>query len=99
MGAVMATRAAYVRRLEAQIKVWDATIGVWSAKADKATASARLHYESELDSLRSKRAVAQNTLENLAKRSDDAWEDLMEGAERTWREMNKAMKKGAARFT
>ena len=72
----MATRAAYASRLEAQLKVWDATIAMWSAKADKATAMARIHYENELDSLRSKRAVAHNTLENLGKRSDDP-EDLV----------------------
>ena len=94
----MATRAAYASKLEAELKIWDAKIAVWSAKADKATAMARIHYENELDSLRSKRAVARNTLENLGKRSDDAWEDMKEGVERVWSEMGKAMKKGAARF-
>jgi hypothetical protein len=94
----MTTRAACAARLEAQLRIWDATIALWSAKADKATAMARNQCESELDSLRSKRAVAHNTLENLGKRSGDAWADLEESAERVRKEMGKAMRQGATRF-
>lgn len=94
----MATKAAYQRKLEAQLKEWDAQLDLWSAKAGKATASARIDYENELDSLKSKLATARNTLDGLVKRSDDAWEDMQGATEQVWDDMNASIRKAAARF-
>ena len=94
----MATKEAYQKKLEAQLKEWDAQLALLSAKAKKATADARINYENELESLKSKRAAANKTLEELGKRSENAWEDMKDGAERVWDEMSKAIEKVAARF-
>jgi chromosome segregation ATPase len=94
----MATKEAYQKKLEAQLKQWDAELALLSAKANKATADARINYENELESLRSKRAAAHETLEELRKRSENAWEDMKDGMEKVWDEMGKAMEKVAARF-
>ena len=94
----MASKEAYQRKYEAQLKEWDAKLAQLSAKAAKATAQARIEYEDELESLKRKRAVALKTLEELSKRGEDAWEDLKEGAEKTWSEMGKAMDHVAGHF-
>lgn len=94
----MATKEAYRQKLQAQLKEWDAKLDQLSAKAQKATADARISYENELESLKSKRAAAQNTLEELGRRGEHAWEDMKDGAEKVWDEMSKAMEKVAARF-
>jgi hypothetical protein len=97
-GAVMATKAAYESKLQAQLKQWDAKLDELSAKAQKATAEARIKYENDLESLKSKRAAALRMLEDLGKRSESAWEDMKDGVERAWDEMGKAIEHIAARF-
>jgi len=94
----MATKEAYQKKLEAQLRQWDAELALLNAKANKATADARINYENELESLKSKRAAAHETLEELRKRSENAWEDMKDGAEKAWDEMGKAIEKVAARF-
>jgi len=94
----MATKEAYQRKLEAQLDEWDAKLDLLSAKARNATADARISYETELDRLQSRRAAARQKLEELGKRSEDAWEDLKDGAEKAWDEMGKAIERLASRF-
>ncbi len=94
----MATKEAYQKKLEAQLQEWDAKLDQLSAKAQNATADARITYENELESLKSKRAAAHTTLEELGKRGESAWEDMKDGAEKVWDELSKAMEKVAARF-
>jgi len=94
----MATKEAYQKKLEAHLKEWDAKLDELSAKAQKATADARINYENELEKLRSKRAAAHTTLEELGKRGENAWEDMKDGVEKVWDEMGKAIEKVAARF-
>ena len=94
----MASKEAYQKKFEAQLKEWDAKVDQLSAKAQKASAEARIKYENELESMRSKRAAAIKTLEELGKRSEGAWEDMKDGAEKAWAEMSKAMEKVASHF-
>jgi hypothetical protein len=94
----MATKEAYQKRLAAQLKEWDAKLALLSAKAQKATADARISYENELENLKRKRAAAHNTLEELGKRGENAWEDMKDGVEKVWDDISKAIEKVAARF-
>jgi len=94
----MATKEAYRKKFEAQLKEWDAKLAVLTAKAQKASADARIKYENELENLKTKRAAVHKTLEELGRRSESAWEDMKDGAEKTWDEMSKALEKVAARF-
>lgn len=94
----MAKKEAYQKKLEAQFKVWDAELDVLSAKAQKATAGARIKYQNELESLRSKRAAALKSFEELGKRSENAWEDMKDGVEKIWDDMSKSIEKAVARF-
>jgi isocitrate dehydrogenase len=71
-GVIMATKEAYQKKWEAQLKEWDAKLAQLSAKAQMATADARINYENELQSLKSKRVAAHKTLEELGRRSEDA---------------------------
>ena len=69
-----------------------------SAKAQKATAEARIKYENELESLKGRRAAAHGKFEELGKRSENAWEDMKGRMEKVGDEMNQAIEKLAARF-
>ena len=94
----MASKEAYQKKFEAQLKEWDATLAQLSAKAQKATAEARISFENELESLKSKRASAHKTFEELGKVGETAWEDLKDRVEQGWHDMSKAIDKAASRF-
>ena len=95
---IMATKEAYRQKLEAQLAEWDARLDVLNAQARKASADARIDYENELQGLKRQRERARETLAELGRRSETAWEDVKVGAERAWDEMGKALDKVAARF-
>ena len=94
----MATREAYQQKFAAQLKEWDAKVDQLSAQVKVASADSRIKYENELEALRTQRAAVQTHLAALGTRSEHAWEDLKQGAEKTWAEMNKTMESIAAHF-
>jgi hypothetical protein len=94
----MAAKEAYQRMLEAQLSEWDAKLAQLRARAEMASADARISYDNDLESPKRKQAAARNTLQELGKRSENAWEDMKDGLENSWSEMSKAMEHVAARF-
>ena len=95
----MATKEAYQKKLEAQLGEWDAKLDLLSAKARNAKADARISYESELASLKTRQVAARQKLEELGKRGEGAWDDMKDGAEKAWDEMGKAIERLASRFS
>jgi hypothetical protein len=95
---IMATKEAYRQKLEAQLAEWDARLDVLNARARKASADVRIEYENELQGLKRQRERAHETLAELGRRSETAWEDMKVGAERAWGEMAGALEKVTARF-
>jgi len=94
----MASKTAYQQKLEAQLKEGDANLALVRAKASTASADARVNFENELEKMKAKREEAHKSLEELGKRSEDAWEDMKDGTEKAWAEMGRAMEKMTARF-
>jgi chromosome segregation ATPase len=91
-------KRAFQETLEAQLKEWDAKLDVLKAKARKATAEARAECEGQLEALAAKRVLAQEKLQELRERTEDAWEDLKAGVDKTWGEIGKAINKIASHF-
>jgi hypothetical protein len=94
----MASKQAYQQKLEAQLKEWDAKLDVLSARAQKATADARISYENELGALKARRAAAHESLQELGRRGESAWEDMKGGVEKAWDDMRQAIEKVADRL-
>jgi len=94
----MATKEAYQQKLQAQLDEWDAKLDALSAKAREFTADARIGYENELETLRTKRASARKTLEELGARGENAWEDMKDGLERLRDDMGATLERLGARF-
>ncbi|MFN9771584.1 MAG: hypothetical protein ACK54X_03000 [Burkholderiales bacterium] len=94
----MATRDAYRQKLEAQLAEWDARLDTFSARAKRASAEARIDYENDLQALRRQRSAAAESLSELGRRSEDAWQDMKAGTEKAWDDLAKALDRVAARF-
>jgi len=94
----MATKEAYRKQLEARLEQWDAQLDLLAARAKKATADAQVDYENELGALKRQRERALETLSELAKSGEGAWDDLKVGAERAWDDLGKTIDRLTARL-
>ncbi|MDA8327415.1 MAG: DUF2934 domain-containing protein [Betaproteobacteria bacterium] len=85
-------------KLEAQLKKWDQKFAGLKNKAKKMKDQLRHELETQLEILHARRVVAHEKLQGLRHRSEDAWEDMKEGAERALDEMQKAIDSTVNRF-
>lgn len=83
----MDKRTEYVEKLSAQMVAWDVQIDLLKEKAESAPPEAKFDYAKLIAALQLKRDQAGLELQGIATASDDAWEDLKEGAERIWNEV------------
>lgn len=90
--------AAYQEKLDAQLKEWDAKLNLFTAKANSLKADAKIEFDQQLETFRTKRQAAVSRLEDLRIRGGSALEDLKEGTEKAWSELAKAMDNIAAHF-
>jgi len=92
------TKEAFQEKLELQLKEWDARFEKLQAKAKKAKAEIRTDIEKQITALSKKRSVAREKIIELRKQTEDTWEDLKAGAEKTWKEMHDALDRFVSRF-
>lgn len=91
-------RKAYEEKLAAQLEEWNAQVALFKAKADKATAEAKIEYYKTIDALQRKEEEARTKLQGLKAAGDEAWEDLKAGAENAWTEIKTAFHSAASKF-
>jgi len=94
----MKNREIYVKKAEAQLDEWDAEIKKLKARADKASANAKLEYKKQIDTLKRKQEKAGDKLSELKAASDDAWEDLKKGLESATDALGSSLKSATAHF-
>lgn len=92
------TKKAFQKKLETQLKKWDAKFDKLQVKAKKAKSEIRADIEKQIESLAGRRAVAHAEMLELGQRTEETWEDLRTGAEKTWGEMHEALDRFVARF-
>jgi hypothetical protein len=81
------TRELYKQKYEAQLHEWSAKIEALQAHADKLTADAKLDAKPHLDALRGKLDAAKAKVEEIARATEDRWDDVTKGADHAWNEL------------
>lgn len=94
----MSEKDAYVKKLEARIDEWNAEISKLAAKSRNLEADAALTYHKEIDGLRRRQQDVREELLKLRESSDGAWEDVKAGVQRSYEEMENAIKSAIKRF-
>ncbi|MBN2702544.1 MAG: hypothetical protein JXR29_13955 [Methylothermaceae bacterium] len=94
----MNERDAYVQKMKAKLDEWNAELDKLSAKAEAAEADAKLEYQDQIDELEKLRNQVREKLGEVESASDDAWEDVRQGAEAALNEMNNAISNALKRF-
>ncbi len=94
----MDKRKAYEEKLTAQLEEWSAQVALLKARANKASAEARIEYNEVIEALQQKHDEAGKKLKALQVASDEAWEGLKTGAENAWTEIKTAFHNAASKF-
>jgi outer membrane murein-binding lipoprotein Lpp len=95
---MMSKRKAYEEKLAAQLGELNAQVALFKAKADKATAGAKIEYYEITEALQRKHDKASTKLQELKASSDEAWEELKAGAEKSWTDVKTAFHSAASKF-
>lgn len=94
----MSLKDAYERKLQAQLKEWNAEIGKLKAQADRKQADTQIEYYQKIAELEALQETAREKLDTLEKQSDDAWEDLKAGVEYAVDALSEAVRSARSRF-
>jgi predicted nucleic acid-binding Zn-ribbon protein len=94
----MGKREDYIDKLAAQLKVWGAEIDVWKAKAEKETVDGKIAILKEVEILNKEMQNAQNKLKEINEKANDAWESLVQGADKAWDNLREAVHQAGEKF-
>lgn len=94
----MENKKSYLQRLAEQLQEWDTEIDELKVKAHLAKADAKDELQKQLEELRVKKETAQSKLKLLQESSDDAWDDVKDGVEKSWKELKGAFASAIAKF-
>jgi hypothetical protein len=94
----MNAKEAYQQKFDAQLREWGAKIDVLKAKADQATAGAKIEYYEQIEELRFKQAAAQKKFEEFRDAGEQAWEELKPGLEHAWDDFKSAVEKAVLKL-
>jgi chromosome segregation ATPase len=94
----MKDRKEYIEKFAAQLKEWDADIQKLEAKLDKVEAELKTTYQYKIDELRKKKAEVDQQLADVTQASENAWEQLKDGFETSWKSMNDSLNRALSEF-
>lgn len=94
----MSQREIYLEKLKVQLDKWNSEIDRLEAKLKEFEIAGRQKYEVEMRELREKRNEARAKLSELQEISEDAWEDLAHGVERSWDIIKESIEHAMSRF-
>ena len=94
----MGLQKAYLAKVEAELKEWDAQIMQLEAKAEQAQAQVQIQYFEQLESLRTKRTTVHEKLHELNQSSGAAWENVKVSLEHAWTDLKGGLTSAVAKF-
>ena len=77
----------YIEKVQAQIREWEAKLDLLHAKADKATADAKIKYMKEIDKLKQQKTHIEEQLAEIRDAGEDIWEDIKDKLDDVQEEM------------
>jgi len=86
----MDTKAAYQKKMEAQLEEWNAKIDELKARAKKAEAERQADAYRKIDHLEAKRNELQAQMKELEEAGEGAWEGLKDGINRAAEKVKEA---------
>ncbi len=85
------TKEDYQKKMEAQLDVWSARLDVLKAKADKASAEAKIELQQQTDKLKELQVSAREHLTKLEGATATAWNDVKADVTDKWNQVSGAV--------
>ncbi len=92
------TKEAYLEKLQAKLKEWNAEIDKLKAKAAQSKADLKLEIDKRVGDLEAHRQEVENKIQQLRQAGESVWTDLKGGVQRAWEHLDEAVKSAAAKF-
>lgn len=94
----MSKKDELVNEIKAQIDKWSIEIERLEKKIEKAKPDIKVEQEEQLSLLRNKYYDAKQKLLDVQNSSEEAWDDIKEGIEDSWKSIQSAFSKALSRF-
>lgn len=94
----MMNRDEYVQKLKAQLDEWNVEAKKWEHKAQDAQAHMKAEYEKQLAALNARRDEVLYQMKLMQNASQEAWQDMMKGADQAWKSMQEAFDRARSHF-
>ncbi len=94
----MSMKEAYKQKIEAELRLAQAKLDEFKARAKILTADARVKYAEQIDEIERKVDTTKAKLKELSEASEDNWERFKDGVESAWGAVSAAVRDIAAKF-
>lgn len=91
-------RDAYIEKMEAQLREWNAKIDQLKAKGDIAKADAKVKYYKKVKDLTEKSEGMRRRLDEMKVSGIEAWDELKLGLEKAWIDLKSALDRATETF-
>jgi hypothetical protein len=88
----------YFKKMDAQLKKWDADVDALNAAGEKASAEARATYKEQIKGLRIDRDATYKKLRQMRAAGETAGAQLKAGLDTAWDSMRKSLEKASSNF-
>lgn len=95
----METKNEYINTLETELREWSAKSDLLAAKAEKSIGIMKLGYRKQLKTFRGKLREARESMNEIEKTSDEAWETVKDTADKDWDELRAGLNDSASEFS
>lgn len=86
------------QKMEAELEQIQADIDKFEAKAKAARTNSALSMREEVESLKEKKAAAENAMKRIKDAGSEASDDLKAGAHNAWRSLTSSLDRARSRF-
>jgi len=94
----MNKRDLYLEKLKAQLDEWNAEVAKWEAKPESRRPTCASNTKKQLETFRRQRNQALEQMHKVQAATDDAWIDLVRGADDALAKMREAYEKARSHF-
>ena len=94
----MNTKDAYKQKIEAELELVKAQLGVLKAKAKGLSADANLEYDKEIKDMEDSYAIVKSKLHELGEASENSWENLKVETQNAWDSLSANVKSAIAKI-
>lgn len=94
----MQKQEVYCEKLQARMAQYDAKFDELKAKSQEMQADAKLEFLERMNQVDAKRQELKKQIEELKNNGEDAMQDIEQGVEKAWHELETAFEKAVAHF-